>query len=94
MLRSPAHGSQVITLEIPISSEAEARLREKAAAAGQDLTAYAAGVLERVAKRPLTLEELSGPIAEDFRRSGMSEDDLTDLLESAKHEMRRRRRAP
>jgi hypothetical protein len=82
-----------MTLEIPISFEAEASLREKAAAAGQDVASYAAGVLERAARRPLTLEELSGPIAEDFRRSGMSEDELTAFLESAKHEMRRQRRA-
>ena len=79
-----------MTLEISISSEAEARLREKAAAVGADVAAYAAGVLERSAKRPVSLEEISGPIAEEFRQSGMTEDELSELLETAKHNMRRR----
>ena len=82
-----------MTLHISISPEAEEKLREKAAAAGEDIAKYAAGVLERCAQRPLSLEEISGPIAEEFRQSGMSEDELTELLESAKHDMRRERRA-
>lgn len=82
-----------MTLQISISPEAEARLREKAAAAGADISEYAAGVLERCAQRPLSLEEISGPIAEEFRQSGMTEDELTELLETAKHDMRRERRA-
>jgi hypothetical protein len=81
-----------MTLQISISSDAEAKLREKAAAIGEDVAAYAAGVLERSTKLPLSLEEISGPIAEQFRQSGMSEDELTEMLETAKHEMRRQRR--
>lgn len=61
-----------MTLEISISSEVEARLRKRAASAGEDVAAYAAGVLERSTKRPLTLEEISGPIAGQFRQSGMT----------------------
>ena len=82
-----------MTIQIPISAETEAKLRDKAAAVGEDITAYAAGVLERSAKPPVSLEEISGPIAEEFRRSGMGEDQLTDLLETAKHDARRQRRA-
>ena len=82
-----------MTLEIIISPDAEAKLREKAAAVGEDISSYAAGVLERSAKRPLSLEEISGPIAQEFRKSGMTEDELTELLESAKHEMRREKRS-
>lgn len=83
----------MMTLEISISPEAEAKLREKAAMVGEAANSYAAGVPERNAKRPLLLEEISGPIAEDFRKSGMTEDELSDLLEKAKHEMRRKRRS-
>lgn len=82
-----------MTLEIEISPQAEAKLREKAAVVGEDIAAYAAGVLERSAKQPVPLEEISGPIAEEFRQSGMTEDELTDLLETAKHDMRRQRRS-
>ena len=81
-----------MTIQIPISPETEAKLREKAAAVGEDIAAYAAGVLERSAKQPLSLDEISGPIGEQFRQSGMTEDELTDLLENAKHDKRRQRR--
>ena len=82
-----------MSISIPLSPEAEAKLREKAAAVGEDITAYAAGVLERSAKQPVSLEEISGPIAEQFQQSGMTEDELSQFLEDAKHEMRRQRRA-
>ena len=81
-----------MTIRIPISPETEAKLREKAAAVGEDIVAYAAGVLERSAKQPVSLEEISGPIADEYRQSGMGEDELSDLLESAKHDMRHKRR--
>jgi hypothetical protein len=82
-----------MTLHIDISKEAEEKLRAKAASAGKDLARYAAQVLERDASRPLTLEEISGPIAEDFRRSGMTDEELGDFLEQVKHRMRQDRRA-
>jgi hypothetical protein len=81
-----------MTLNVPISPETEARLRERAAASGEDLAAYAAGVLERCARPPLSIQEISGTIAEQFRQSGMSEDELSDLLDEAKHDARRQRR--
>jgi len=36
--------------------------------------------------------EISGPIAEAFVRSGMSEDELSDFLEAEKQAMRAERR--
>jgi hypothetical protein len=56
-----------------------------------DVETYAAALIEQSAKPPLTLAEISGPIAEDFARSGMTEDELGDLLEEAKHLMRAER---
>jgi hypothetical protein len=79
-------------VSIPISGEVEARLRARAAAAGQDVVTYAAKVLERLSQPPRTLGEISGPLAEEFRASGMTDDGLGDLLEEVKHEMRRQRR--
>ena len=79
-------------LSIPLSAEAEARLRERAAAAGEDLATYAARLLETVS-RPRTLEELSGPVARRFAQSGVTEEELGEELERAKHEMRAERRA-
>lgn len=78
-----------MTLKVPISSRAEAMLREKAAAVGQDVVDYAAGVLERVAEPPASLREISGPLLDEFKTSGMTDDELGDLLEDAKHRTRR-----
>jgi len=36
------------------------------------------------------LDEVLAPLREEFERSGMSEDELVQLLEAAKHDVRRR----
>lgn len=81
-----------MVLKLSISPVTEAKLKAKAAAAGVDVETYAAMLVEQTTKAPLSLKEISGPIAEDFARSGMTEDELGDLLEEAKHEMRAERR--
>ena len=81
-----------MTLEVSISPDTEAKLREKAAAVGEDVAAYAAGILERIAEAPLSLREISGPLFDEFKASGMTDDELSDLLEEAKHRMRRQQR--
>jgi hypothetical protein len=80
-----------MSLTIPLSPQAEAGLKQRAAAAGLDVETYTAHVLEAVAK-PRTLEELSGPVRQRFIDSGATEDELGEELEKAKHEMRAERR--
>ena len=82
-----------MVLSIPISTETEARLKAKAALAGVDVGTYAARHLEMIAAPPRSLKEISGPIAEAFARSGMTEDELAEFLEQEKHAMRAERRA-
>jgi hypothetical protein len=82
-----------MVLNLSISTEAEAKLKARALAAGVDLETYAATLVEQIAEQPLSLKEISGPIAEDFAKSGMTDDELSDLLEEAKHEMRAEARA-
>jgi tRNA A-37 threonylcarbamoyl transferase component Bud32 len=82
-----------MVLTLPISSEIEARLTAKATAAGVDVPTYVARIVEQSAKSPLTLKEISGPVADDFALTGMTEDELGELLEDVKHEMRLERRA-
>jgi hypothetical protein len=82
-----------MVLKLSISPDTEAKLKAKAAAAGVDLETYAARHLELMATPPKSLREISGPIAEAFSRSGMSEDELADFLEAEKHAMRSQRRA-
>jgi hypothetical protein len=81
-----------MVLSLSISPEAEATLKVKAAAAGVDVETYATRQLELMASPPRSLREISGPIADEFARSGMSEDELSDVLEAEKHAMRAERR--
>ncbi len=80
-------------LQIPISPQAEASLAQRAAACGQDLPSYVAKLVNHFAEPITPLEELSGPIYQRFLESGMTDDELGELLERAKHEMRAERRA-
>lgn len=82
-----------MVLAVPISSEAEAALQEKARAANTDLTTYVTALIEQAAKPALSLREISGSVADDFAKSGMTGDEFGDLLEEAKHEMRSEKRA-
>ncbi len=84
--------SRRMVLTLSISAEAEATLKAKAAAAGVDVETYAARHLELIASPAKSLREISGPIAEEFARSGMTEDELSDFLEAEKHAMRAERR--
>jgi hypothetical protein len=77
-----------MVLSLSISADAEAKLKAKAAAAGVDVETYAARHLELMAAAPKSLKEISGPIAEKFAQSGMTEDELSEFLEAEKHAMR------
>jgi hypothetical protein len=82
-----------MVISLSISPEAEANLKAKAQAAGVDIATYAARQLELMATTPPSLRALSGTVGEAFAQSGMTEQELTDLLESEKHAMRSERRA-
>lgn len=74
-------------LQISLTPEAESRLRERAAAIGREPADLARAIVERDVRRP-TLEEISGPVYQEFIKSGMTDEELGDMLEEAKHTMR------
>jgi hypothetical protein len=76
-----------MVLSLSISPETEAKLKAKAAVAGVDLATYAAKTLERLAERP-SIDDVLAPLRAEFERSGMSEEELTQLLEQTKHQSR------
>jgi hypothetical protein len=80
-----------MVLRVSISSETETKLKAKAAVAGMDVQTFAARALEREASRR-SLDELLAPLRAEFDSSGMSEEKLENLLETAKHQMRAERR--
>ena len=82
-----------MVLTLPISQETEARLKLKATAAGVDVPTYAAAIVEQAARAPLSIKEISGEIADEFKKTGMTDDEFGDLLEEVKHEMRVEERA-
>lgn len=81
-----------MTLTIEVPKPIEDRLIEQAKSSGLDLAKYVAKIVEAHAARP-TLKELSGEVYEQFLASGMSDEELGEFLEKAKHEMRAERRA-
>jgi hypothetical protein len=82
-----------MTIPIQLTDQEGAALRRKADATGQDLSTYAAAVLKRDACRPIrSIEQIASDI--ERLRGGpleMTENQIGDMLETAKHEMRAER---
>jgi DNA repair exonuclease SbcCD ATPase subunit len=75
-----------MTLVIDLSAEEEAKLKERAAARGQDLSDYARSMLllESAAQ---SLDEFLAPLRKEFAESGMTEEELDALIEEAREEV-------
>lgn len=80
-----------MSITIHLSTEAEQRLGNRAQAAGIDAPTYAERLLLLLLTKPESIEQISGPLQQQFRESGMTDDEWGDLLEDAKHAMRRER---
>ncbi|HZZ43556.1 MAG TPA: hypothetical protein VFE58_11515 [Tepidisphaeraceae bacterium] len=77
-----------MVLQLSISDDAEAKLKARAAAAGINVEAFISQAVEQLAAAEPTLDEILAPLHREFEDSGMTEKELIDLLETAKHEMR------
>ncbi len=62
-------------LSVLLSPEAEAKLRQRAAAEGKDPVTYASKILEQAVSRP-SIDEILAPLREEFAASGTSDDEL------------------
>ena len=82
-----------MSLKITLPPEVEKRLQEHATALGLDLQTYATQVLEQALNPRRSIEERRADIYKHFLASGISDDELGEELEKAKHEMRAERRA-
>jgi len=80
-------------LTLHLSEQAAEKLAARAAAGGSDMAGYVSTLVEQSTQSPLSLQEISGPIYERFLESGMTDDELGDLLEKEKHAARAERRA-
>ena len=81
-----------MTIKVDISDEAEAKLRDVASRNGVQPAAYASSLLEEALLRPRLTEAL-GPTGDRFEQTGMTDEQLGELLEAQKHSARAERRS-
>ena len=81
-----------ISVILRLSQDAQTKLGERAAAVGTPLSHYISTLVESVVETPRTLAEISGPVHQRFLASGTTDEQLSEELEQAKHEMQAERR--
>jgi hypothetical protein len=69
-----------MTLSISLSPQAEAKLKEQAAAKGKDPTAYASELVEDAVTKP-TLDEILAPFRKQVADAGMSDSELDEFYQ-------------
>ncbi|MBA2647201.1 MAG: hypothetical protein H0U81_10410 [Pyrinomonadaceae bacterium] len=75
-----------MTVTIELKPEVETRVAEQAAARGVSVERYIEGVLESHALRP-SLDEILAPVRLEFQESGMTEDELGELIKTERRAM-------
>jgi hypothetical protein len=78
---------ETITLTIQVPKNIGAILEEKAKSNGKDVAEYVEDLIEKDIDRPKTLDEILAPIRKNFAESGMTEEELDDLIESERQAM-------
>jgi hypothetical protein len=79
----------MLTVKLP--PDVEQKLARRAAAAGEPVESLASRLLAEAVNAP-TIDEILAPVRQRVAASGMTEDQLADLLEAEKHAMRNDRR--
>jgi hypothetical protein len=81
-----------MTVSLLLPPQIEARLRERAAAAGQDVGAFVRQLIEREVDAPLSLVEAAEPLARAVDATGVSDDEFVSQVEQARTEARAERK--
>jgi hypothetical protein len=89
-----AETKATLTLTLTLPPETGKKLRAWAAASGQDVASFALQAIEdKLQAAPLpTRDERLASVRQEFRDSGMTDDELYELLSEARDEVRRERR--
>ena len=82
-----------MTVTIDISKEAEARLKQQAESNGKAFDVFVREMVERGAKEA-TWDELVAPFHAETRRSGITDAELDELIDTELAAVRRERRLP
>jgi hypothetical protein len=83
-----------MALTISLPGDTEARLKERARAAGQDVTQYVEQLIAKELVAPLSLAEAAEPLARAVDAAGVTDDEFTSILLEARDAARRDRRKP
>jgi hypothetical protein len=89
MLSSVAAGTlsrREMTITINLSPEQERRLAERAARAGQEVTAYVHQLIDHDIQAE-SLDAILAPVRRNFEQSGMTDDDLAALVEEVREDI-------
>ncbi len=73
-----------ITITVP--EEVERALEQRAAASGQDVKELVEDIVKEQALRP-TLDEILAPVRKEFAESGMTENELDELIRAERRAM-------
>jgi len=82
-----------MAMQVQIPDELAEQLQKQAEAVGSGPEQIAVAAIRRQIQADEQLDQLLAPVREAFEASGMTEEELGDLLEKAKHDMRAERRA-
>ena len=82
-----------MTVKLSLTPEEERMLVARATEKGQDVANYLRALVEEDLKQSPTFSQILAPIHEDFRRSGMTDQELETLLEGELAEVRKERAA-
>lgn len=81
-----------MVLNISISSEAEAKLRDRAEAAGQGVAEFAARLVEQAVNQP-SLDAVLASFRKEVQASGLNDPELEQFYEELREEVWRERGA-
>jgi len=79
-------------LQIPLPPNTEETLRERAQANGEDVSSYAARLLQEALSAP-SVDELLAPFRKQVEDSGITDEELIELGEELRHEVRQDKQA-
>lgn len=79
-------------LQIPLPPDTEETLRERAKANGQDVSSYAARIIQEALSTP-SVEELLAPFRREVEESGITDEGLDTLGEELRRDVRQEHRA-
>ena len=74
-------------LTIELKPETEAKLKDRAVALGFEVDDYVENLIEKDLDKSKTLDEIFAPVRQEFKKSGMTEDELDDLIYQARREV-------